>query len=186
MTTRDAARIGIRLLGLYGVVFAIGQLQLVWMLMASVARTADGDGTYTPAMLSAFSLIFSFAFAAFLLIRADSLARWLVPTTAEQEPEQSASITPEDAQAVGFSILGLFFVLTSLPRALQSLSQLSAAMAAFNSGQSLQIVLARLPRVVGQFLQLILGVLLFFQARALARMWHALRRAGIKEEEDGR
>ena len=183
MTTKDAARIGLRLLGLYAIVLAIGQLQLTGMIIGNLRLPhVAGEGSWLPAVLSGVSTVFSFGFAAFLLMSADNLAARFVPT-AQRESDTTARISPLDAQAVAFSVLGLYFVLKALPGMLQSISHVTAVLTSMNSTQPLRILLSVLLRLIGELGQFILGFVLFFHAFGLARFWHGNRRLGSKMDE---
>jgi len=177
MTTKDAARIGITLLGLYAVVAALGQLHFAGLIVLSAGELADSRSIWFPVALAGASLAFTAGLGAFLLVRADRLAAKLFGDIADGD-DQEERIDTVGAQAVAFSVLGLFLVLTSLPGVFQSLSQLAAVM-----GQAgAQMLKTQLPRIIAQFLKLILGGVLFFQARRLAQLWHRAQRLGTERE----
>ena len=69
-----------------------------------------------------------------------------------------------DAQAVAFSVLGCYFAIGAIPRLL--------GVGRFGLGRTEWVT------------QLVLGVGLFFGARAVARLWSAARSAGSSSSDD--
>jgi hypothetical protein len=181
MTTRDAARVGIRLLGFYAVVAALGQLPVAVLAFGGGVDANGGRCRWGAAVMLGAALVLSWAFAGSLLLGANRLAAWLFPASADR-PDHAGPMDSREVQAVAFSVLGLYLVLTSLPAVLPSVWHLSEVVTAFRPAAPGGVVVSQALRMAGQIVEFVLGLVLVVQARGMARVWHALQGAGPRRE----
>lgn len=91
--------------------------------------------------------------------------------------KEESGLKANDLQRVAFSILGLLFIGTSLPELVSNLMNLITMDEIYSASIRL------LPGILGNIVQLIIGLVIFFGARGLVNLLENLRHAGLSGEE---
>lgn len=165
----DVAVIALRLIGLYlllqcvllGIMFVPGMFtsfsgsQLTWLELAAPL------GFYAGMVGVGICLI----------VFSEGMGRRLLPRGGGA-PSAGA---PDGAawQAIAFAVVGVYLVASTLPQLVTN-----TLYSIRDETDYMQ------PQMLSDLLEITLGVLLFLQARGLARFWHKLRSAGTQAEEE--
>jgi hypothetical protein len=107
-----------------------------------------------------------------LLWRTHWIVRRIFP---EFTSDSSLNVSGRDLQAVAFSVVGIWMIVTAAPTA-AGLAVAWWSGATRGTSVYTQNVIPEITRLVVQFTA---GVLLFARAKALSALWHRLRYAGV-------
>jgi hypothetical protein len=167
----DLAVLGVRLLGLYALIYAAREFGH----LAVLAR-GNWGGSWSPGIsallaLPALSLL---AIALVLLFRADRIGLAFAPP-AEAAPASPAPADSETLQTMLLATVGLVLVVTALPWIFQSVVSLIIAERE-DFGPEMSMHWTRM-QVLGRTTQIVLGAVLFSRARPVAAWWHRVRDA---------
>jgi hypothetical protein len=171
MTRGDVAALAIRIIGFYVAVQGLLFLSFVFQ---------HGFRNSPTAALSLVFLALYEGFAAFLLVLAPRIGRWLLPRSPVQSHDFAGVGWHLELQAVAFSVVGLVLIVSSAPTLIVILwSTIDRTMSIYrNTGGDL----------IGSLLhpgtEFILGLLLFFGAKRLSLYWRGTRaaRSAIDDE----
>jgi hypothetical protein len=164
MTRGDVAALAIRIIGLYVAVQGLLYLSFVFQYGFRFNPTA----AVGLVLLAVYE-----GFAAFLVILAPRIGRWLLPRSPVQSHDFAGVSWPLELQAVAFSVVGLVLVVSSAPRVIVILwSTIDRTMSFYRNTSG---------DLIGSLLQpgteFILGLLLFFGAKRLSLYWRGIRAA---------
>jgi len=93
------------------------------------------------------------------------------------DSNKNTNISSEDAQRISFSVLGLYFLLNSIPPLISGLTT-------FYTVNQFDSSIRLLPNVAGYVTQSILGLLIFVGSQGLVNFLKAIRTAGVKEKQE--
>lgn len=166
ITRGDVAALAVRLLGIYMVVVGLPAIgYVVGSLFGPLRLNRQLE----------FYLIYEIIFlggGGFMVAKAAMIGGWLLPRATLNPQMPSASGSPQELQAVAFSIVGLVLAVSACPTLI---SLLVEALATPHPN-----LLQSLPTGV----EFVLGVLLFFRGKRLARYWQALPAAPMTRNDD--
>ena len=153
MNRRDLASTLFGVAGLYIAGTRLSELLFHLCVLTGAVDFDDPAVQYAAFASSVVALLVGVA----LVVFRDLLAKRLF----SEAPASSSSASPSDWQAVGFSIVGLYFVIEGLGRAAFSWGKLDLQSAAL----------------------ILFGLVVFLGARGLSNLWHFLRFAGRSSDE---
>lgn len=156
ITRGDVAALAVRLMGIYLVIAALPMLGYLLETVASSARTQGDLLAYVlyEAVLIAMGLL--------MIIKAATIGSWILPRSTMNAHVPPASGSPQELQAVAFSVVSVVLIAFSFPG-------LVAFVAAYASGTKQPLYSLIHPSV-----EFIIGLLLFFEGKRLARYWQGL------------
>jgi len=172
MVQRDFADIGIKLLGIFALMYA---LRYVPTLVQALNMDPHKD---MPIAIAA-SLLGVFLYLGlgrWLITRSKYLSRRLFPF----EAQTGTHINSESFQAVLFSAVGVYVLCESIPEAVRTFthymfSDRSGADDYARKFLVLEYVAQNWAALLALVAQLLLGIVLFFGSKGLAAYWHRLR-----------
>jgi hypothetical protein len=103
-----------------------------------------------------------------LLWNANRIARRVTPPSADAGPQDR--INGREAQAIAFSALGIYFLVSALPRLLNDIVVVATNPTWRGAG-----FVEYLQTFISPIVQTVLGLVLFLRARGLALLWHRIR-----------
>lgn len=168
MSRHDVAVLTLRVFALYAwfqalEFFAGGAMSVI---LATSFQMAGGLSFGSALATFGPSMIF-LAVGFFLFVRSRELASWLLPlptdTAAERLPPH-----PLPFASVAFAVVGVAFVLYAVPRAISYGVTFSSI---DNPAARAQRWIIELPHVIANAAQVVLGFLLFLNARTFATTW---------------
>lgn len=169
MTRRDAAVLTLRAFAMYAwfqaiEFFASGAMGAILVTFANAGggySLASGAAVFGPAVIY-------LAVGAFLFVRSQALAAWLMPPASETAPGEELPPNPLPFASVAFAVIGLAFVLYAVPGVIGY--GILFANANTPGMRALQWS-TELPHIIGKLAQVGLGFLLFVNARTFATAW---------------
>ena len=159
----------LKILAIYFLVIALPLITTLFAYVAELITSPGGRGwgqTYLYPVLSygAYLMI-----AALLFWNAERLGRRLVRTSAGFE---NLPINSANAQAIAFSVVGLYLMGDSLPWFVQQL-----VLTARTRERRLEF-----EYFIGPAIKFVIGLIVFLRARGLAVLWHKIRSSGRYDE----
>jgi hypothetical protein len=111
----------------------------------------------------------------FLLIKATMIAGWLLPKSTASPGVPPGPGSPQNLQAVAFSVVGVILASSAFPDLARTMIQYG--------GESH----ALLQEITKPGIEFVVGLLLFFQSKRLAAYWHRIRAAheGAVDDDSG-
>ncbi|NLI93963.1 MAG: hypothetical protein GX434_17730 [Peptococcaceae bacterium] len=122
-----------------------------------------------------FPLIFYVLLGILLWIFSNKLSKMMTKKESSDDSNENTKITPNDIQRISFSVLGLFFLVNSIPPIISGLTNYYAAHQ-FDSS------IRWIPNVAGYATQFIIGLFILIGSQGLVNLLKAIRTAGVKEE----
>lgn len=166
ITRGDIAALAVRLLGIYIIVIALPVLGYALESFFTPMKLRDVMQFY---VLYDATLI---AVGTFMVIKAAMIGGWLLPKAAMNTHLRPAAGTPQELQAVAFSVVGVTLTVFAFPG-------LAAVFAEYASGSHDPIYSLIKPGV-----EFAVGLLLFFRSKRLARYWQGLPAASSVRSDD--
>ena len=188
MTARELCTVALRVLGVYFIVRGAVSVNnaiafLFAVIVALFESTPDIDRSASVSMMilisSAFPFVVLVAAGLLLLFRAHRItSAW--PEGRDGTSSPVAGVTSREAQSIAFAVVGVFAIVTAVPGLCSAVGQVWYWTHSDSGFPEHRASWARssLLTLIGHSAQLLVGVVLFFGARQLARWWHALRAAG--------
>lgn len=122
-----------------------------------------------------FPFIFYILLGILLWIFSNKLSAIMTKKENSYDSNENSKISSNDIQRISFSVLGLFFLVNSIPPIISGLTNFYSV-PQFNSSIRL------LPNVAGSVIQFVLGLLIFIGSQGLVNFLKAIRTAGVKEK----
>lgn len=156
ITRGDIAALAVRLVGIYMVVVALPAIGYVIAWLVGPMRWSRQAEFYW-----LYELVF-LGGGAFMIVKAAMIGGWLLPKATMNPDVLPATGSPHELQAAAFSVVGVILAVSACP-------SLIGFLADYGSGTHGQIRESVRPGV-----ELVVGLLLFFRGKRLARYWQAL------------
>jgi len=182
MTRHELASFALKLLGIYALIEALPLFQSLGSLVYALRSNRPQGGMEVWAYaIMLIPLLLTAAAGAILLVFSRGLAPQLV---GEDNPlGMSSVLTGRDVQAIGFAVVAVLIFLRALPQI--SYGIWTAFDARRSSGPGSGPTVQSFFRYgIPAIIQLVLAVVLFFQARGLASLWHRIRTGKYVRIED--
>jgi len=179
MTRHELASFALRLLGIYALIESLPIFQLIvglaWTLQSSRERSTVDSWSVVIMLVP---LLLVAAAGVLLIVFSRNLAPLLI---GEDKPlDVSAAMTGREVQAIGFSIVAVLIFLRAIPEISRAVSAYYYAVSQGFTGPGRDWRFQDTWRYgIPGVIQLVLAVILFFQARGLANLWHRLRAGGM-------
>ncbi len=188
MKPKDAARIACRVLAIYVVVLALDALssQLRFVQMSFLGASRSGFGLGLGLATGTIPYLAFIGVAVLLWFKADTVGRWMlagqVPAETETDADTDGETLTRDIETAAFAAIGVYMTARSIPLLFHHF------LGVFLPGSEAPELVRGLTTTV----QLVLGLVLIFGARELARLIptvaHRLRSAGhthsVTEEDE--
>lgn len=171
MSKREIASLACKILGIYMVVQGINVMANV----LSVSIVTPNQIAPGSSINIVFPFIFLIIFGVLLLFLSDKLSVSMVK--GEIHSNEGLGINASDIQRISFSVLGLFFLGSSLPKLVSTLTSIYS-MSELNSTTRLLLGAG------GAITQFIVGLGIFLGSQGLVNFLNAIRTAGLKKEDD--
>ena len=169
MNKRELASLACKILGIYLIIQGIN----IFVNITFFAVTTPSDEVVTGIYLNLiFSLVY-ILFGVLLWIFSDKLSAIMV--RGETQLPEDSGLGARDIQRVAFSVLGLYFMGSSLPNLVTVVTSLIREQAMHMT----QILFGS----VGMLARLIIGLGIFLGSEGLVNFLAGLRRAGVKRED---
>jgi len=171
MTKREVASLGLKLLGVYALVTTLWVIPVLAGFVPKLSRTGNDADEYW-LIVAGWVLQFGASLVAgFVLIRySDRLAAKMVTGESAASPQPLAT-SGREWQAIAFSVLGLFLIATGFPRLAGVAAQLIQLKAKFGPDFKHMIPQGVWIGGIVPCVQIVLGGIFFFKARALVAWW---------------
>lgn len=166
ITRGDIAALAVRLLGIYLIVSALPILAYALESLLTPMKLRDVMQFYV--LYDAIMI----AAGALMIIKAAMIGSWLLPKVTTNAHLPPAAGTPQELQAVAFSVVGVILTVFAFPG-------LAAAFAEYASGSHDPIYSLIKPGV-----EFAVGLLLFFRSKRLARYWQSIPAAPAQRDDD--
>jgi hypothetical protein len=167
MSKREIAGLACKTLGLYIIV------QGIYVIANAISSYFVYQFESGMLVSAVFPFVFLVVFGICVWTFSEKLSFLMV--NGEADSEDRSSITANELQRIAFSVLGLFFIGTSLPKLISHLSTMNEMMDAIPNP---------LTGVFGDITQLVIGLWIFLGSRSLVNLLVHLRHAGLRKEED--
>jgi len=168
---REIGNIACKILGIFFIVQGTNTLASIISFKAST----PGLNGYQSLLNICFALIYIFC-GILLWFLSDKIS--VIMNTGKRNADNKSVIEIGDIQRVAFSVLGLYFIGSSLPKLVSSLINMYFLT---NAPNSTTIFMLGLGGILTQF---IIGLGIFLGSQGLANFLKAMRSAGIKREND--
>jgi len=122
-----------------------------------------------------FPFIFYILLGILLWIFSNKLSAIMTKKENSYDSNENSKISSNDIQRISFSVLGLFFLVNSIPPIISGLTN-------FYSVHQFNSSIRLLPNVAGSVIQFVLGLLIFIGSQGLVNFLKAIRTAGVKEK----
>ena len=167
MSKREIASLACKILGIFIIIQGFNVLSSVlFVFIAKLNLMADES-----LVNIIFSLVYIF-FGVLLWVFSDNLSRIMV--AGGNNSKEGVGIEVSDIQRVAFSVLGLYFMGSSLPRLI---STLASTMCEPN------LITVSLLGSVGIITEFIIGIGIFLGSQGLVNILNIIRTAGLKSED---
>lgn len=162
------AQLSCKILGLYTIINSIASLSTIVFIP---------QGTPPGILRMIFPSIVQVIVGLFLWLFADTLACLMIPTDYKNEPVSRPNETT--GQKIAFSVLGLYFVGTSLPKLV------SAILTVLTTPSQVQIAQPSITYrlLVESIIQLLVGLIIFLGSNGLVGLLNTLRNAGLPKDK---
>ena len=171
MSKREIASLACKILGIYIIIQGINVLSSVVLF---VSTTTPDPMAHESFFNSIFSLVY-ILFGVLLWSFSDKLSAVMVAKG--NHSKEGAGIQASEIQSVAFSVLGLYFIGSSLPKLV---STLTSSMRGLPNSSTGFILLGS----VGIITEFIIGIGIFLGSQGLVNFLNSMRTAGLKREED--
>ncbi|HEY8911122.1 MAG TPA: hypothetical protein VIM51_12725 [Desulfosporosinus sp.] len=171
MSKTEMASLACKILGIYIIIQGINVFSSVLLFAPTPAPDQMAHENFVNII---FSLVY-FIFGVLLLFFSDKLSAVMV--TGGTHTKEVAGIEVSDIQRVAFSVLGLYFMGSSLPKLV---STLTSAMRALPNSFTGFILLGS----VGIITEFIIGLGIFLGSQGLVSFLNNMRTMGLKKEDD--
>ena len=171
MNGREIGNIACKILGIF---FIIQGTNTLASIISFIASTPGLNG-YESLLNTCFALIYIIC-GVLLWFLSDKIS--VIMNTGKRNADNKSVIEIGDIQRVSFSVLGLYFMGSSLPKLVTSLINMYFLTNAPNSTTRLILGLG------GILIQFIIGLGIFLGSQGLVNFLKAMRSAGIKREND--
>lgn len=179
MTKREVGSLAFKLAGIYAIVQAIPQMHAVTFYLSGIGADTQAQSWLFPVMAAA-PLALMAALGCLLLAYSNRLSARMFGEAAE---DVSFGASGKELQAIAFSVVGVCFLVSALPRLLHILMYQHRGL--FNAEVRRQISLSAWASLVGTSAQMAIGIALFFGSKGLSKLWHKLRAAGHPQSSEG-
>lgn len=170
MNKHEIAKLACKLLGLYTFINAIGA---VLSFVANLPLLMQGNNAALSLLYSTIPFLVWAFFGLILWFKADSFARAMVSDSVEAQ--ESGQLSATEVQAIAFSVIGLVFLASSLPKAASLLGSL------YQTKQNINMINPRIDNVAGVIVQFLVGLGLFLGSNGLVGLLKSLRYSGGKK-----
>jgi len=178
MNRQDVAALAFRLVGLWCLSMAFGMLPTVFSVF--VAWDSNHPWAFLGMAATGFaSLVLLLATAGVLFFLAPRLSTWIFPEAGEP---LSVQANATDVQAAAFAVLGLFFLISPLPRLGSQVGVIWFRILHSTTPMGIGGVLSSATSLLGVLLEMTLGAVLFFRARHLAAWWERIHPLGTTDD----
>jgi hypothetical protein len=175
-TFRPSALLAALLLKLLAIYFAIqAWMGLMWSISFVATRSLDVQTlSYTGALV-----VGNILPAALLFWKADRWGPRLLRSGGESC--ETAPINTTEAQAIAFSVVGVYLACNALPDVGRNLFFLYQNARLTGNTSAIPETIRLL---IGDILMVALGAFLFLRSRGLALLWHRIRTGGVRQREN--
>jgi hypothetical protein len=184
MTKHELASFALKLLGIYVFIESLPLFQYLGGLAYMLKSSRQGAvPEFWASVVMLIPLLLVAVAGAVLFIFSRDLAPRLV---GEDGPlGMSGILTGDDVQAIGFSIVAVLIFLRAVPQMGQAIWTIFDALSQRYSEPPSERAVQNFFRYgIPTIIQLVLAVVLFFQARGLANLWHRIQVARYVRVED--
>jgi hypothetical protein len=175
MTKRELAAFILKLLGVYAIIRSLPLFLYLSLTLATLGQEKDevSGQVWTYFSMSVPSILTAIA-AIVLLTCSRGLAAAIVRE--DSDARLSTSLTGEDVQAIGFSVVAVFVFVSAVPQILQFIANLwlIASQSEYGRAPS-QLSMRAWGTGLSAAVQLVLAIVLFLRARGLANLWHRIQ-----------
>ncbi|MCG3150411.1 MAG: hypothetical protein PCFJNLEI_03896 [Verrucomicrobiae bacterium] len=172
MTKREIASLGLKLLGVYALLTTLWVIPLVVELLSNLGRTRTNAEVYWLTVAGVSLQATASLVTGFVLLRYSNwLAAKMVPAGEPAATSESPATSLREWQAIAFSVLGLYLIAAGFPRLAAFAAQLLEAKINALPNMPAMIRRSALIGAIVPCAQMILGVVIFFKARALVAWW---------------
>lgn len=171
MTKRELAAFILKLLGVFTIIQSLPWLAYISMMIGSLGRDSSSAWTY---FCMSIPFLMALAITFILLTRSHRLASALIK---EDGPSGlTTSLSPQEIQALGFSVVAVLVFLLAIPRLTQFCLTLWQVMSIVEfQNAKLSLIKSAWQSGLSVVIQFALSILLFFRARGLANFWHRIQ-----------
>lgn len=167
ITRGDFAALAVRLLGIYLIVGALPSL--AYVIESLLTRLSLPDNMQQLFLLDAAIVI---AVGTFMVIKAAMIGGWMLPKETMNPHLPPGAGTPQELQAVAFSVVGVMLAVFAFP-------DLGAALTQYAARSHFEVY-----ELIKPGIEFIAGSLLFLRSKRLARYWQNLPATPTPHRDD--
>ena len=119
MKTIELLGVGLRLVGVYGIIRSGTYLLTAWASLTSYSANEYGEGYNGWFLMQGAASVFIVLASLFLIKFPATAASWLMPKT--ESPGRELSQAAKDAQFIGLTLLGFFVLTYAIPEFIQNI-----------------------------------------------------------------
>lgn len=172
MSKYEITSLACKILGIYIIMQGI----IVMANVIPISLTMQDQSVPVMLINGIFPFVFLIIFGIIIWVFSGKLSALMLK--GETYSEEKSGIKANDFQRVAFSVLGLFFIGTSLPKLISNVIDF------ITMNEMVGTTMRLLPGILGNIAQLIIGVGIFFGSQGLVNLLVYLRYVGLKKEED--
>lgn len=175
MKKQDAANLLLRLIVIYAMLQFAPSLVYVIGLLGSINDSARPEHAVILFAATLAAPLIWIALCLLVLRFSGRIAARLIPEDGETGTLLNLSF--RECQTLGFSFIGLCLVVQALPQLIQLISSIRFEGYVTDMAGRVDLYRRVLPKALAFLAQLVIGLLLFFQARGLAGLWALVQNA---------
>jgi hypothetical protein len=184
MTKRELAEFVLKLLGVYAIIQSLLLLQYISLMLASLGR--ENDNVFRLAwvfLCTSVPFALMLVIAIILLTRNRRLASVLIKE--DGLAGLGTSLSLQEIQAIGFSIVAVLVFLLAIPKLLRFFTTLQYILSITEFERSRpRLIINVLESGFSAAIQLTLAILLFFRSRGLTNLWRRIQVARYEKIEE--
>ncbi|RKY56513.1 MAG: hypothetical protein DRP89_01215 [Candidatus Neomarinimicrobiota bacterium] len=173
MTKNDIFSLALKILGIYALIVAITTIRFsLSMILSCISSPQYSPGLLSTIIASLIPLLLLLTLSYFLIKMSEKLSELLIPNGNVERIK--TSLSTKEIYYIAFSIIGVFVIVTALPKLFQVITQFSYFKIHKGDAFSARIGQRLIESSVDVIVRFALGFYLFFGGKGLSTIWHKI------------
>jgi len=182
MKKKELAEILIKCLGIYTLLHSLTFFQYIVLYATSIFEERGNNYTFFQVIFNVLPFLATIIIGFLLIKYGETLSLKIFKDQKDSELNETR-INKKELQTIIFSGVGLFILITTIPKLIHSAGNIYLYLNESMEGEAQRLLRNSWPDFLATFLYLCAGVFVFFQAESITNLWRSVQRLRYEKRQ---